>query len=56
MVWGGAETRAAAWRELFDRLTVADRTSLEVPGAGHEYGGSEAVVTGAVTGFVDAHL
>ncbi|NEK57920.1 hypothetical protein GCU56_08555 [Geodermatophilus sabuli] len=56
MLWGGAETRAAAWRELFDRLDVDDRTAVEVPGAGHEYGGAEAAVAAHVTGFVDAHL
>jgi Alpha/beta hydrolase family len=55
LAWGGAETRAPAWRDLFDRMEVADRRCVELPGAGHEYGGVEAVLAAEVTRFVDAH-
>jgi hypothetical protein len=34
---------------------VADRRCVDLPGAGHEYGGVEAVLAGEVSGFVDAH-
>ncbi len=56
LAWGGAETRAAAWRELFDRMTVPDRTCVELPGAGHEYGGHEAALAREITRFVEAHV
>ncbi|MGH8869713.1 MAG: alpha/beta hydrolase family protein [Actinomycetes bacterium] len=55
LVWGGAEGRAPLWRALYDRMTVPDRSSLELPGAGHEYRGHEAALAVAVTAFVDAH-
>lgn len=51
LVVGGVETRVPAWRELFDRLTVPDRSWLELPGAGHEYGGQHAALAQALLGF-----
>jgi hypothetical protein len=56
LAWGGAETRAGAWRALYDRLRVPDRACLELPGAGHEYGGSEAALAAGITRFVETHL
>ncbi|MFW3170842.1 alpha/beta hydrolase [Geodermatophilus sp. CPCC 206100] len=56
LAWGGAETRVPAWRELFDRMTVADRVSAEVPGAGHEYGGAEAGLAREIARFVEERV
>lgn len=54
LVWGGAETRAAEWREMFQRMTVPDREMLELPGAGHEYAGVQPELAAALTAFLDA--
>lgn len=54
LVWGGAETRATQWRELFHRMTVPAREMLEVPGAGHEYAGAQPALAAALTAFIDA--
>jgi hypothetical protein len=56
LAWGGTETRAAEWRRMFDRMEVPDRTWVELPGAGHEYGGQQQVLADAITRFVDTCL
>jgi acetyl esterase/lipase len=56
LAWGGAETRAPAWRELFDRMTVPDRVATELPGAGHEYGGHGAVLAREIARFLTDRL
>jgi hypothetical protein len=53
LAWGGAESRAAEWAGLVDRLTAPDRRGLELPGTGHEYGGAEQALADAITAFVD---
>lgn len=53
LVWGGAETRAAQWRALFEQLHTQHRRALEVPGAGHSYTGHEQLVAEAITTFID---
>jgi hypothetical protein len=53
LVWGGEESRAAQWEELFGRLTAPDRRRLELPGTGHEYDGSERELADAIAAFVD---
>jgi hypothetical protein len=53
LAWGGEESRAAQWEELFGRLTAPDKRRLELPGTGHEYDGAEQVLADAIAAFVD---
>jgi hypothetical protein len=53
LAWGGEESRAPQWEELFGRLTAPDKRRLELPGTGHEYDGAEQVLADAIAAFVD---
>lgn len=53
LAWGGEESRAGQWDELFGRLTAPDRRRLELPGTGHEYDGAEQELADAIAAFVD---
>lgn len=55
MVWGGAESRDAAWRRAFAAIATEDKRMVVVPGAEHHFVGAEQQVTDAVLAFLDDH-
>lgn len=54
VLWGGAETRAGAWRVLVDSLPSPTTAHHEVPGADHNYLGHDDQVTRVVGDFLAA--
>lgn len=55
VLWGGAESRDAAWRRAFDAIPTEDKRMVVVPEADHHFAGVEQQVTDAVLAFLDDH-
>lgn len=55
LLWGGAESRDAAWRRAFDAVPAEDKRMVVIPGAEHHFVGAERQVADAVRAFLEDH-